>query len=85
MEDLREKGQEAFQEAADRVRMALRVIGAAQALVWAVDAISAVVSATAAELADREVDPEITDRAKGSLRMLRQRIQKSGAMMKRGA
>ena len=85
MGDLREKGQEAFQEVAGRVRIALRAIGAVRVLVWAAAAISAVASATAAELADREVDPEITDRAKASLRMLRQRIRKSGAMMKSGA
>ena len=86
MEDLRETDRAAaFREALDRVRKALRVIGVVRALAWAADAASAVASATAAELADREVVSEIIDREMASLRMLRQRIRKSGAMMRNGA
>ena len=85
MENLRQRRQAAFQEAAGRARITLRTIAAVRALARAADVISAVVSATAEQLADREVDSETADRARASLLRLRKRIQKSCVMTKRGA
>ena len=85
MEDLRERKQAAFREVADRVRIALRVIGAVRVLARAAGEVSAVASATAEQLEDREVDSETADRVRALLLKLRQRIQKSGVTMKRGA
>ena len=86
MGDLRETDRAAaFREALDRVRKVLRVIGVVRALAWAADAASAVASATAAAMEDRELDSEIIGRVRASLQKLRQRMWKSGAKMKSGA
>ena len=82
MEDLRERRRAVFREVADRARRALRVIDAARGLAWAAAAISAVASAMAEELADREVDSETIDRARASFQRLRQKILNSVVMMK---